>query len=224
METMFFGIKRVHLCVQKILKKVLRPSILTPAQFDMLRIVGLRKGLWQRTLWHLLGVSRATVSKMLKKLYLHGCITREVDPRDRRQRIVLLTPVGEDLLMRAYLAGIDTRVGEQMVKTAIACAPSPDLEDQNIQRSVFAFEDALVKARREFCDPSLVRMPWTTDDLTVMGQRALEPDPRKPEAYEGYFLSTEDDREELTSEQITLLWNPPRGYVPPPPDTLGLLG
>ena len=76
-----------------------------------------------------------------------------------------------------------------------------------------------MKARRVFRDRSPVRNPWRSDDLETM-EKAFAHDRRRPEHYEGHGPLIEP----LTSEQIRLLWDPPRGYVPPAPESMGLLG
>lgn len=217
METMFFGVKRMHLCANAILKKVLWYTSLTPARFDVLRIVGLRGPIRQRTIRYLLGVSGPTLSIMLKALMKAGEIEKEVDPTDRRHRIVRITVFGRDSLGDAYEEGIDTRVGEQMVKTAVAYARLPDLDDPGLQRAVFDLEDFLVKARRMFRDASKVRNPWTDDDLPSMVQRALEHDTRPPPDFPGRWKHGLE--EPLTDEEISERWDHPPSWIPVPPNS-----
>lgn len=214
METMFFGVKRMHLCVNEILKKVIWHSTLTPARFDLLRIVAIRGPIRQRAIRSLLGVSGPTVSIMLKGLQEWGTVWRDVDPTDRRHRIIRITPMGEDFLERAYDQAIDSRVGEQMVKTAVAYARLPDLEDAKLQRAVFDVEDFFVKARRMFRDKSMVRNPWTDDDVSSMLQRALEHDTRPPLDFPG--RGAPDSRLPFSDEEISKLWDRPPGWIPLP--------
>jgi DNA-binding MarR family transcriptional regulator len=73
----------------------LRQINLTPARFDMLRIVKLHPhGLPQTTLRWLLGVTAPVVSRMLKGLQERGFVARERDTQDGRCRIVRLTKRG----------------------------------------------------------------------------------------------------------------------------------
>jgi DNA-binding MarR family transcriptional regulator len=74
---------------------MIKEFLLTPARFDMLRIVHLRPdGIPQSTLRWLLGVSAPTVSRMLKSLQELGFVERERDVADGRCVNVRLTPRG----------------------------------------------------------------------------------------------------------------------------------
>src|SRR4029079_19247651 len=94
MHPIFFGIKRVHLRVVAVTRKLLLGVQLTPARFDMLRIVGLHEhwGAAQSKIQYLLGVSAATVSRMLKSLEVLGFVVRKRMARDARCVLVPLTP------------------------------------------------------------------------------------------------------------------------------------
>src|SRR3954471_16894373 len=95
MHASFFGIKRVHLRVLAVTRPMIKDYELTPARFDMLRVVLLHPdGIAQTTLRWLLGVSAPTVSRMLKSLQQLGFVERERDLADGRCLNVLLTPRG----------------------------------------------------------------------------------------------------------------------------------
>ncbi|MDB4934333.1 MAG: MarR family [Labilithrix sp.] len=96
MHPVFFGVKRVHIEVVRFTDRLLRCSGLTPARFDMLRIVKLHPdGIPQATLRWLLGVTAPVVSRMLKALQEKGLVARERDTEDGRCRIVRLTERGK---------------------------------------------------------------------------------------------------------------------------------
>ncbi|MBC7018091.1 MarR family winged helix-turn-helix transcriptional regulator, partial [Salmonella enterica] len=100
MHRIFFSIKRVHLRVIEIGKGMLAEFGLTPARFDMLRVVLAHEphGLLQSRLRALLGVSGATVSRMLKALEELGFVTRTPFHRDRRNLLIELTSDGWNVL------------------------------------------------------------------------------------------------------------------------------
>ena len=69
MHAAFFGLKRVHLRILAVSRSLLARVALTPARFDMIRIVELHtEGIPQRNIQYLLGVSAPTVSRMVKAL------------------------------------------------------------------------------------------------------------------------------------------------------------
>jgi DNA-binding MarR family transcriptional regulator len=95
MHRIFFGLKRAHHGTLRITRKALTALGLTAARFDLL--FALKKehyGLIQSTLRKVLGVSRATVSRMLASLEELGLVRRTVSTADRRQRFVELTTKG----------------------------------------------------------------------------------------------------------------------------------
>jgi DNA-binding MarR family transcriptional regulator len=110
-----FQVKRAHLSIlaagRAALRKLGKRSEMTPARFDLLFAIrqvniGLNihgyapvwghrcLGLKQNELTRRLGVSRKTVSKMLKRLEQMGWIEREVPADDRRTKYVSLTALG----------------------------------------------------------------------------------------------------------------------------------
>jgi DNA-binding MarR family transcriptional regulator len=95
MHAIFFGLKRAHHGTLRITRKVLAALGLTAARFDMLYAVKKSTcGMVQSALRKVLGVSRATVSRMLASLEQLGLVRRTVSTRDRRQKLVELTTKG----------------------------------------------------------------------------------------------------------------------------------
>ena len=95
MHCIFFGLKRAHQGTLRITRGVLAALGLTAARFDLL--YALKKsngGVVQSALRRVLGVSRATVSRMLASLEELGLVRRSVPGKDRRQRLVELTTKG----------------------------------------------------------------------------------------------------------------------------------
>jgi DNA-binding MarR family transcriptional regulator len=95
MHAIFFGLKRAHQGTLRITRGVLAALGLTAARFDMLyALKESRHGALQSALRKVLGVSRATVSRMLASLEELGLVRRTVSMKDRRQRLVELTTKG----------------------------------------------------------------------------------------------------------------------------------
>jgi DNA-binding MarR family transcriptional regulator len=95
MHRIFFGLKRAHHGTLRITRNVLGALGLTAARFDLLYAVkNERYGLIQSKLRKVLGVSRATVSRMLASLEELGLVRRSIPAADRRQKLVELTTKG----------------------------------------------------------------------------------------------------------------------------------
>lgn len=222
METTFFAIKRLHLRTLAIGRRLLVPSLLTPARFDLARLVALRaEGIIQRSIVTILGVSGATVSRMLKALERMGVVVRSPWELDRRCLLVQITPIGIDLLGRAYAETVMPRISEHMAAAMITDQQHPDIDDPEVVRAVGAFEDRLVHARLRLRDPSPVRHPWLAVDVVdmhrMMFDRYTTPPPDHVASYSGI------EEQCITSEGRGLAWDPPAGYVPPAPDSYGLM-
>jgi DNA-binding MarR family transcriptional regulator len=94
-HSIFFGLKRAHHGALRITRKVLSALGLTAARFDLLYAVKRSsRGVIQSALRRVLGVSRATVSRMLASLEELGLVRRMVWSEDRRQKLVELTTKG----------------------------------------------------------------------------------------------------------------------------------
>src|SRR6476469_983594 len=87
----FFSMKRAFQSSLEWLKKVFEPFGITPARFDMMRAIDSDEFVYQRALQDMLGVSGATVSRMLKALCELGLVESEQDPDDRRREMLGLT-------------------------------------------------------------------------------------------------------------------------------------
>ena len=84
-HNIFFGLKRAHHGTLRITRKLLAAFGLTAARFDLLYAVKKeRRGILQSALRKVLGVSRATVSRMLASLEELGLVRRTFAKQDRR--------------------------------------------------------------------------------------------------------------------------------------------
>ena len=164
MNAIFFGCKRAfHGCLH-ITRPWLRDLGLTAARFDMLTAISRFPlgSTWQRELVGMLGVTRATISRMLGSLEKLGLLTRRKCPRDRRQRVVELTQKGRIYLQRATRAFIGSGAAQLAVDCALSenrawnwslCFEQMELADWVLRRLRYAFRDF---ARLYY--------PWHPDD------------------------------------------------------------
>lgn len=126
MHAMFFGIKLAHLRTLAVTRRLLRGMELTPARFDMMRVVELHQedGIAQENLRQLLGVSAATVSRMLKSLEALGFVVRNRYAHDGRSLIVQITEIGLERVRDARDALVESGVAERMALRGLAFEPA----------------------------------------------------------------------------------------------------
>ena len=160
MHAMFFGIKRVHLRVLHVTRVLLRGKELTPARFDMMRIIELhREGVAQSTIQYLLGVSAPTVSRMLKSLEQLGFVARSRMTDDGRRQLVELTRLGLQRIREALSSLVASGVADRMAARALALDPEvarPQLD---------ALQRFLTCIRRNLGDPTPYPHPWRSGNL-----------------------------------------------------------
>jgi DNA-binding MarR family transcriptional regulator len=102
MNRLFFSLKRAYQATLRFSRRALRDTGLTAARYDLLHALPKKRSMRQRDLERVLGVTRATVSRMVGSLEELGFVRREVDPDDRRCKIVWLTEEGAARLEAAY--------------------------------------------------------------------------------------------------------------------------
>lgn len=73
---------------------------ITPVQFGLLSILAKHPGIDQFTIGAELGLDRANVADILKRLESRVLVSRHVDPSNRRRRLCRLTAEGRALLRR----------------------------------------------------------------------------------------------------------------------------
>jgi DNA-binding MarR family transcriptional regulator len=121
MHAIFFGLKRAHHGALRITRDVLARMGLTAARFDMLYALQSqrRAGMLQSEVRRILGVCRATASRMLASLEELGLVKREPYPHDRRQRLVLLTERGRERIGYAHQQMIGSGWAQLAVDSAL---------------------------------------------------------------------------------------------------------
>jgi DNA-binding MarR family transcriptional regulator len=135
---------------------------LTAARFDMLRAVkSARYGSDQTQLCRSLGVTGATVSRMLKSLEELGLVSRERSTVDRRRQRVQITELGRRLMRRAEYG----LVSSGNISFAIECAlGEPWCDETAVFLAVDALDTALHRVRDAFFDDADLFYPWHLDE------------------------------------------------------------
>jgi DNA-binding MarR family transcriptional regulator len=82
---------------------------LTPSRFEVLCAIRERRSAHQADISRALGVTPVTISRMIRRLEELGLVARATSPRDRRAKLVELTPEGLARVTRAAPAfeGLD---------------------------------------------------------------------------------------------------------------------
>lgn len=109
----------------------------------------------------------AVISRGLRQLSERGLITSTPDPTDRRQRLLELSPEGQQLLSVIHEAA------DQQVSTALALLSPGD--QQLVVRGMAAYARALVRARRQ-ADLTLRPLQPGDDPLVAAIIRAVMPE------------------------------------------------
>jgi DNA-binding MarR family transcriptional regulator len=166
MHTIFFGLKRAHHSTLGLTRAPLARIGLTAARFDLLYAVkGNRHGVMQSALRRLLGVCRATVSKMLASLEKLGLVRRSVWPLDRRQKLVELTNRGRWRISRAYFQF--TRSGWVQLAVDSALGAEGQMyrwyDEDDCAEATSLLETLLGYIRRSFGDRARLVYPWDPD-------------------------------------------------------------
>lgn len=105
---------------------------LTPVQFAALDALGSNRGIDQARLAELVAKDRATTGAVVDRLEQKGLVSRSVSARDKRARILALTPDGSALLariapvvedlQREILSGLEDHEYRQFVELAAKAA------------------------------------------------------------------------------------------------------
>jgi DNA-binding MarR family transcriptional regulator len=169
MHALFFGLKRAHQASLRICRPMLAKMGLTPARFDLLyALMNRRSGTFQGKLQKTLGVTRATVSRMLGSLEALGLIERRVDDVDRRRKRVSLTTLGRERIVQAHKdltrsgwaqLAIDSVLGGEGGK-------EPWYRGACLQAMV-KLEELLGALRRGFYDTGDLDYPWDPPEWFV---------------------------------------------------------
>lgn len=123
-------IRRLHQVATKVFQQHMKESgfDLTPIQFSALDALAALPGIDQARLAKTIGKDKATIGAVVDRLAAKGLITREVSPRDKRARVLVLSAAGARLvtevtprvtaLQREILPGLTAAEYDQFVALA----------------------------------------------------------------------------------------------------------
>ena len=135
---------------------------LTAARFDMLYAVRERGDLPQCELRRALGVSGATVSRMVTSLVELGLLARKTTSEDLRLRIVRLTKAGRRCIGKAIRRFITWGAAQLAVDSALCPARWHDAK--RCARAQHRLERPLDRIRRAYRDVANLYRPWSPED------------------------------------------------------------
>lgn len=97
-------LRRVHQLSVAHFTHLLEPYDLTPVQFAVLNALIDSKGQDQATIADQVALDPATFGAVVARLEARGRIKRTLDPKDRRRRLLQITPSGKSLIANTYSA------------------------------------------------------------------------------------------------------------------------
>src|SRR5262249_33609106 len=130
---------------------------ITPARCDLLYSARRPRGAPRRQseIRRVLGVTAATISRMIRSLEELGLVVRTVPHDDRRQRVVRLTKAGATVLRHVMRKIVATGRIEERLRGAISRAKTR----REALADLLAFDDWLVNVRGRLGDTSSLRYP-----------------------------------------------------------------
>jgi DNA-binding MarR family transcriptional regulator len=168
MHAIFFGLKRAHHGTLRITRSALAALGLTAARFDLLYAVKRTScGMLQSTLRKALGVSRATVSRMLASLEELGLVRRKIATADGRQKFVELTKKGRKRIVRAHRHFTRSGWAQLAIDSALGGKYSTDhwCKEEDCARATAALEVTLGDIRDAFHDFATLNYPSGPQEL-----------------------------------------------------------
>ena len=93
-------VRRLHQIHMDLFLRHVAQGQVTPVQYGLLSILVNRPGIDQSMICEELGLDRANVADILKRLESRNLVSRVVDPENRRRKLCLATPLGQDFVTR----------------------------------------------------------------------------------------------------------------------------
>jgi DNA-binding MarR family transcriptional regulator len=91
-------VRRLHQIHVALFLEEVAGGEVTPIQYGLLSILSMQPGIDQFTLGEELGLDRANVAGILKRLEARGWVRRMVDADNRRRKLCVVTPAGKAFL------------------------------------------------------------------------------------------------------------------------------
>ncbi|WP_237217349.1 MarR family winged helix-turn-helix transcriptional regulator [Falsiroseomonas oryziterrae] len=109
-------VRRLQQIGAALLAETLRPHGLFGLEYGVLATLAEEPGIDQRRLAEAMGVDRNSAGQMVEALEARGLLTREVDPADRRARVLRLTASGVALrnAVRPAMLSVNARLVEPL--------------------------------------------------------------------------------------------------------------
>ena len=105
-DSIVYNIGRLYLLLGQYLSKIYQEFKLNPAKFNLLMHIkhkGKDKGISQIELGEEMYVSAPNITKLIDGLEKKGWVQRVSSKKDRRVKLIKITPNGSDLLDRAWI-------------------------------------------------------------------------------------------------------------------------
>ena len=169
MNAIFFGLKRAFHGTLRIGRPMLTALGLTAARFDLLyALMGSHPtfGKYQSQLRKKLGVSRPTVSRMLRSLEERGLVSRQRSQLDRRQLDVRLTDAGRALIRLAHRVLTKSGWAQLALDSALGATSIENrwFDPMHCLMETDRLEGTLKKVRGTFGDFATLDYPWHPQD------------------------------------------------------------
>jgi DNA-binding MarR family transcriptional regulator len=165
MHGMFFSLKRAFHATLALTRHALGCYGLTAARFDLM--YALRKERRQKGLKKALGVSGATLSRMLQSLERLGYVVRRRDPVDGRRKVVEPTEEGRERFEAAWHDLVHKKAVRLAVYCALAASPFGRQQRRIARYVLSALDGYLYRIRWQFRDRATLRYPMLTVPVRV---------------------------------------------------------
>ena len=162
MHRNLYGLKRAFQSTLRLTRPILTKMGLTAARYDLLYALWHRRvPMWQAYLRRVLGVTRATVSRMLGSLEELGYVARKPDPYDRRGKLVELTALGRERITFAHRRLVRSRWLQLAIDSAMGVEGQEERWYEGPCFKMMAQLDNLLNTlRRGFYDLGSLEYPW----------------------------------------------------------------
>ena len=97
-----------QVALQVFAREVEHPGF-SPSQYSALAFSYIEPGINQNALGEYIALDRSSVTKCVEGLENQGFIRREIDPKDKRARLLFITPAGEEMLKQLSAAARQIR-------------------------------------------------------------------------------------------------------------------
>ena len=156
MHDTFFATKRAFHAILRTIRRPLATHGLTPARFDMLYVLysGIDHWALQSAIRRVLGVTAATVSRMLRSLEQLGLVRRMRCEFDKRDRVVELTEMGLRRMQGAHDAFVASGAA-QLVVDCMLTVPKEHGKRRS-ERVVRLLDGLLARVRLHLGDVSML--------------------------------------------------------------------